>query len=368
MNEKKIYFILEEFNPSGGLKIVTAIANTLATSGCQVNIIVPRYTEPSYYVFDDGVKITHLGKNVFGGMLFYFMRLFVFIRKLDAFVVTPNYRIAALCGNRIKKGNEQLIFLIQGDDEISLIKYSSTNRLGKWVNSILLKLSKDVDARRIFVSTYLQNLSNHKGQLIPNYISDTFIHSPKRVLFSDAEITIGTVSTSSPNKGFDLFLRIAEELLACEGFGKKNFKFICATQDNRLIHSNYRYPIDFVSPKNELEMSAFYQRCDIYLSCSISEGFNLPVLEAMATGCIVFATKDGAVADFINDGQDGFLFDSRDEKENSKKLIQQLLNMDRLQFIKENSLQKAKQYTRTKFDESYLQYFLQKEYESFSTK
>ena len=358
MDNKKLFFILEEFNPSGGLKIVTAIANTLAEAEYQITILVPKYTKASFYELNDTIHVMPLGKSSFGGKIFYFMRLFVFVRKLDAIVVTPNYRIAALCGSNSKIKSDPLVFLIQGDDEISLIMNSPSNKLVKWGNHILFKKSQTIFAKRIFVSSFLQNRSTKKGQLIPNFISDFFINSPKRDLFKETEITIGTVSTSSPNKGFDLFLLIIDELLAKDRLGNKKFKFICATQDQALIHSNYRHQIDFVSPKNEQEMSAFYQCCDIYLSCSKSEGFNLPVLESMATGCIVFTTNDGGVADLIEDGKDGFLIDTRDEKVISNKISQQLSTLDQLQKVQENCLLKSKQYTRAKFNAAYLQFFM----------
>lgn len=48
-------------------------------------------------------------------------------------------------------------------------------------------------------------------------------------------------------------------------------------------------------------MNDIYNACDIYISPYTAEGFNLPVLEAIATGMKVIASKGGSTDFFIND-------------------------------------------------------------------
>jgi len=48
------------------------------------------------------------------------------------------------------------------------------------------------------------------------------------------------------------------------------------------------------------EMAAFYQAADAYVAPYCGEGFNMPVLEAMACGLPVICTKGGATDDFTN--------------------------------------------------------------------
>jgi glycosyltransferase involved in cell wall biosynthesis len=57
-----------------------------------------------------------------------------------------------------------------------------------------------------------------------------------------------------------------------------------------------------------LEMARqIYSRCKVWLLCSRSEGFGLPILEAMACGCAVVATDCGGPKDMIQNGFNGFL-------------------------------------------------------------
>lgn len=357
MIARKLYFLIEEFNSSGGLKIVSAIANTLTDAGIKVGFIVPKYSKPPFYTLNKDIELVYLGSRYFGGKILYFLHLFFRIKHMSCALVTANYRIAAITKLAIHDKKNPFVFLIQGDDSVSLIKYSSSNKFVKIINQKISEFSKTIDAERVFVSNYLMGNSQKKGQLIPNYISGNFINSQKRSLFKDKYITIGTVTTSAPNKGFELYLRCLDEIVGTSKERNTKFRFLCATQDPLVINSKINNKIDFVSPKNENEMSNFYQNCDFYFSCSISEGFNLPVLEAMASGCIVIATNDGGVTDFIENGKNGYLVEIRDPKYISDMLKHLILNKESLFGIQGMAILKARQYSREKFDNAYLQFF-----------
>jgi len=50
------------------------------------------------------------------------------------------------------------------------------------------------------------------------------------------------------------------------------------------------------------EMLALYLSSDVFVSASFGEGFGLPCLEAMSTGCLAVAPGTGGQADFVSDG------------------------------------------------------------------
>ena len=55
-----------------------------------------------------------------------------------------------------------------------------------------------------------------------------------------------------------------------------------------------------------------YRRCDAWLSTSRTEGFNLPPIEAMASGCPAVCSKTGRPLEIIEDGINGYLVNSGD--------------------------------------------------------
>jgi len=55
------------------------------------------------------------------------------------------------------------------------------------------------------------------------------------------------------------------------------------------------------------EARIIYNKCKVWFLASIAEGFSLPVLEAMACGCVVVSTKCGGPQDLIIDGYNGYL-------------------------------------------------------------
>lgn len=54
-------------------------------------------------------------------------------------------------------------------------------------------------------------------------------------------------------------------------------------------------------------VAALYRSADVFLSPSHAEGYHLPPMEAMASGCAVVATPVGSVVDVMRDGVDGLI-------------------------------------------------------------
>jgi len=70
--------------------------------------------------------------------------------------------------------------------------------------------------------------------------------------------------------------------------------------------------IEFHYLPTQEEIAKIYMRCDAWLSTSRREGFNLPPLEAMASGCPAVCAKTGRPLEIINDGVNGYLVEQGD--------------------------------------------------------
>ncbi|HUU92703.1 MAG TPA: glycosyltransferase family 4 protein [Phycisphaerae bacterium] len=75
----------------------------------------------------------------------------------------------------------------------------------------------------------------------------------------------------------------------------------------------------FVRPK-AARLRAIYAGCEVWLAPSRSEGFGLPVLEAMACGVVPVATRAGGHECIIEDGVSGFLVPVGDDEAMAKRI------------------------------------------------
>lgn len=69
------------------------------------------------------------------------------------------------------------------------------------------------------------------------------------------------------------------------------------------------------------DVARYLRAIDIFVSCSSSEAFSNSILEAMACGCCVVASRVGGTPELIADEERGLLFTSGDANELAQKLL-----------------------------------------------
>ena len=132
----------------------------------------------------------------------------------------------------------------------------------------------------------------------------------KRFHINREDIVVGTVGRISPEKGFEYLITAIRDVVV----EYPQVKVLIAGNGNEEYR---RYLLGKI---NESELSpnilftGFYgnipliMRClDIYCLPSLSEGFNRSLLEAMACGLPVIATKVGGNIEIVQDGINGLL-------------------------------------------------------------
>lgn len=117
------------------------------------------------------------------------------------------------------------------------------------------------------------------------------------------------------NKDNDCFEAV--KLVIAGSIGKTTFqKLISQNNKTRIIVTGY-LPIR--------EQRALYQVADIFVYPSLYEGFGLPVLEAMASGCLVLASNIPSIREIVAD--ENLLFNPSDQNEIHEK-IKYCLNVE----------------------------------------
>ena len=147
--------------------------------------------------------------------------------------------------------------------------------------------------------------------------SEEFRPTKEEVLTEKAKIgeciRILTVARLHPNKGLTYLLQAMPQLI--EDYPSSKLIIIgrgpIENQIRELIHqlSLENHVILLTEPIPNKEMNKIYSGCDVFVLPSIKEPFGRVILEAMACGKPVIATKVGGPQDIVEDGRTGYLVD-----------------------------------------------------------
>lgn len=96
-----------------------------------------------------------------------------------------------------------------------------------------------------------------------------------------------------------------------------------------LIRPEFRSDVEFLDPNQADKLAEWYGRASISVLPSLWEAFGMVVIESLATGTPVVATRDGALPELVNDDRIGRLFDPGEtvgaEASNVEGLVQAML-------------------------------------------
>ena len=154
--------------------------------------------------------------------------------------------------------------------------------------------------RKVVIARWLEPVLREAGvahpiDVVPNTVSSELFFAPPRG--KQPRPTAGFMYVDHASKGCDIAIeaiRLARETrpdLQVRTFGRD------------LEYADMPLPSDTVFTRSPAlaEMREIYASCDVWLQASRSEGFGLPMLEAMACRTPVIATPAGAAPDVVPD-------------------------------------------------------------------
>lgn len=156
--------------------------------------------------------------------------------------------------------------------------------------------------------------------LVPNSVDTAFFFAPKRI--KQDVPTIGFLFSEIDFKGVPVALKVIEKVR--EKF--PSLKAICfgSHKPDSIVLPDF---VDFSLNPPQSEIRHIYKQCDVWLCCSITEGFGLTILEAMACRTPVVSTKCGGPEDIVAEGKNGYLCKVNDVESLSDSVID-IINFD----------------------------------------
>lgn len=129
----------------------------------------------------------------------------------------------------------------------------------------------------------------------------------------DRPLTIGVVSRLESIKGMDLVVPAFAQVKACHpemqllivGDGS-----LRKQMEEQAHEAGLEEAVEFAGRQPQEKLVSYYDRIDILLMPSRSEGFGLTAIEGMARGCVVVAARTGGLPEVVRDGEVGLLHEA----------------------------------------------------------
>ena len=300
---------LAGFNLSGGVKSLIGVANALAKRGHAVRFLVPDYAASPPASLDPSVRVRILRSGP-GRLPATFRKLVHLVRlattaTAGADVCLANYwttAYAAIVSRALRRDRAVLAYNVRGYEPLSHGLLAPASLPSRLARAALAQLSYRLPLHKIVTTEWLREQIGDRNAYVVGHGIDLDVFRPggrgqamalpdPRPPTPDPHVSVGTIGRLGDVKGYPDFLRAVERLPA-----DLPIDIHLAAPD--AVPPPDRFPVVTARPTEEPAMAAFYRGCDVFVFSSRAEGFGLPALEAMASGCAVVATDCGGVRAF----------------------------------------------------------------------
>lgn len=160
---------------------------------------------------------------------------------------------------------------------------------------------KKITIAQWLVDVMRDEYNDSQVALVPNSVDHALFYAPQRD--KQQQPTVGLLFHEAAFKGVDISLAAITKVREL----RPNLRVRCfGSYEPSAAHPLPAYFEFYKDPPQE-KIRDIYSGCDVWLTASRSEGFNLPAMEAMACRTPVVSTKTGWPAEAVMTGKNGVL-------------------------------------------------------------
>jgi len=303
----KITFVCPPLNMTGGIRVVATYAKYLQSFGHEVLVVAPprpangRFARLRRRLRLPAIAIrpqppSHLDGTGVARHVLERPRRVLESDVPDADVIVATWWETAEFVAAMSPAKGRKVYFVQGHE---VFKWQPRDRVIATYRS---------DLRKIAVARWLAEAIERDGNrqgctIVPNAVDRTLFFAPPRE--RNARPRLGTLFSENDNKSFD----VALEVIAAVRRSLPDLEVVALGSEAPARYRDRVAGIALTLQAPQTALRDVYASCDVWLTCSKTEGFNLMAMEAMACRTPVVSTRTGWPAEAVVDGVNGALAD-----------------------------------------------------------
>jgi glycosyltransferase involved in cell wall biosynthesis len=158
----------------------------------------------------------------------------------------------------------------------------------------------------------------------------------EKSIYYPADFSVAHVGTNGPDKGQIYLVQAWQRIKQRAGFSGS---LTLVGRGAGIWQPFGVFPFERID-----KIDKIYSSCSVYVQPSVTEGFGIPVLEAMAYARPVIVTEGAGSCELVENGKEGFVVSIRDPDVIMEKLQYFHDNPDEVKRMGQNAREKAKRY------------------------